>query len=72
MWKFTVLVQLCALEGGRAVGWMINISSINFWQWKIFSHLESIQTVSEASPASYSFFSQGKVAGPVSNPLITI
>jgi hypothetical protein len=36
---------------------------------KVFSHLHSIQTISEASPASYSICAQGKVAGPEANHL---
>jgi hypothetical protein len=53
MWEASVLVgQALALQEGSAVGWMTKKSSISFWQGKVFSQLQSIQTTSEACPAS--------------------
>jgi hypothetical protein len=39
---------------------------------KVFCHLQSTQTIFEASPASYLVRAQGKVAGPGSKPLISV
>jgi hypothetical protein len=73
MWEVSVLVgQLLALQEGSAVGWTTKESSINFRQGKVCSHLQSIQTASEARPASYSVHAQNKVAGPGSKPLISV
>jgi len=61
----SVLVgQLLALQGGSAIGWMTKEISINFWQKKVFCHLQGIQTKSEATPAASSFHAQGKMSGP--------
>jgi len=39
------------------------IIGLSVWQRKVFSHLHNIQTTSEASPASYSFSTQGRASG---------
>ena len=71
MWEVHVLVgQLLALQESSAVGWMTWESYINFWQGKVFCYLQSIQTTSEGSLASYSVHTQGKVAGPGRGPHI--
>jgi hypothetical protein len=73
MWEASVHVgQLLASQEGSAVCCMTKEFSINFWQGKVFSHLQSIQTTSEASPASYSVHTQRKVAGPGRKPLICV
>jgi len=55
MWEASVLVgQLLALQEGIAVGWMTKESSISFWQGRVFCHLQSIQTISDSRPISYS------------------
>jgi hypothetical protein len=73
MWEATVLVrQLLALQEGNAVGWMTKESSINFKSGKVFSHLHSIQTPSEASPSFWSVYTWGKAAGPGSKLLISV
>jgi hypothetical protein len=72
MREVRVLVgQLLSLQESSAVGWMTWESSINFWQGKVFCHLESIQTTSEASLAPHSVHTQGKVAGPGRGPHIS-
>jgi hypothetical protein len=54
-WKISVIGgQLLALQEGCAVGWMTKESSIISGRGKVFCHLQSIQTTSEDSPASYS------------------
>jgi hypothetical protein len=72
MWKSTVVGNLFVLHEGSVVGWMMKESSINYWQGKVVSHLQSIQTTSEASSDSYSLCTQGKVAGPGSKSLISV
>jgi len=72
MWEVCVLAgQLLVLQESSAVGWMTGESSINFWQGKVFCHLRSIQTTSEASLASNSVHTLGKVAGPGRGPRIS-
>jgi hypothetical protein len=73
MWEASLLFrQVLALQEGNAVGWVTKESSNNFRQGKVFSHLRSIQTTSEASPASSSVRAEDKVAGPRSKPLISV
>jgi len=60
------------LHDGSVVGWMMKESSINYWQGKVVSHLQSIQATSEASSDSYSLCTQGKVAGPGSKSLVCL
>jgi len=55
MWETSVLVgQLLALQEGIAVGWLTKESSISFWQGRVFCHLQSIHTISDSRPISYS------------------
>jgi hypothetical protein len=73
MWEALVLDgQVLALQEGSAVGWMAKESFISFWQGKVFSHRQSIQTTSEASPLSYSVCTEHKMAGPGNKPLISV
>jgi hypothetical protein len=73
VWEPSVLIgQLLALKEGIAVDWMTKQSSISFRQEKVFCHLQSIQTTSEASFSSYAVCAQDKVAGPGSKPLISV
>lgn len=55
--------QLPALQEACAVGWIAKESPINFWQGKLFSSLQSIQTTSETGPPSYSVSIQVKWLG---------
>ena len=59
MWNTAVL----ALQEGSAVGCMIKESYVSVRQGEVSSHLQSIQTTSEASPASYLFPFQGNHLG---------
>jgi hypothetical protein len=52
--------QFCGLDDQGIIG--------KFDAGVKFSHLQSIQTTSDASPATCSVRAQGKVAGPGSNP----
>jgi hypothetical protein len=72
MWKSIVVGKLFVLHEGSVVGWMTKESSINYWQGKVISHLQSILTTSEASSDSYSLCIQGKVDGPGSKSLISV
>lgn len=51
---------------------LIKESSIHFWQGKVLFHLQRIHTTSEASLASCSVHTQGKVAVPGSKTLISV
>jgi len=53
-------------------GLLAKESSIRIWQGKVLSHLQRIHTTSEASLASSSVHTQGKVAVPGSKPLISV
>jgi len=53
-------------------GLLAKESSIHIWQGKVLSHLQTIHTTSEASLASCSFHTRGKVAVPGSKPIISI
>ena len=64
MWNTSVLIEhMPALQEGSAVGWMTKESYISVRQGEVFSHLQSIQTTSEASTASYLFPFWGKQLG---------
>jgi hypothetical protein len=70
MWEAAELVgQLLALQEGSAVGWMTKESSITFWQGKVFSHLQRIQTTSETSPSPIQSLHRAKSLGQEANHL---
>jgi hypothetical protein len=70
MWEAcAVVVQLLALQEGSAVGWITKESPINLWQGRVFCHLQSIQTTSEARAAFHSGQTQGKGLGQEANLL---
>jgi hypothetical protein len=53
-------------------GLLTKESSIHFWQGKVLSHLQRSHTTSEASLASCSVCTQGKLSVPGSTSLISI